>query len=215
MNRTTTKKLFGGIMIVSLVTTIGAILGTAETDDRMIDKENPFDRFELGRSAGGYQPFYPVMSNDSMDVDMSFGHFRGDEAMNRSLPFFSELTEEQQNEIESLREDMINNGATPEEIREAVTLQLKEYGIEIQSRDDMLDDEIERTAQRLEILERQKILREEGYSWEDIKNIIAEEFENELQEGHQSGLPPDDGFHRVQGKGVFDRPSVNTSDSDI
>ena len=49
----------------------------------------------------------------------------------------------------------------------------------------MLEKQIERTEQRLEILIRQKELREEGYEWEDIQQIIQDEFELEFPaEGH-------------------------------
>jgi len=215
MNRTTTKKLFGGILIVSLVATIGAVLGTAETDDSMIDKENPFDCFELGRSIGGHQPFYSVMANDSINVDMPFGHFRGDKEMNGSLPFFSELTEEQQNEIESLRESMIGDGASPEEIRDAITSKLEEYGFDAPSMDDQLDDKIERTTQRLEILNRQKELRCEGYSFDEIRDMISVEFELEFLENHNSCFMPYGGSQGIRGKGSNDLTFEDTDDSDI
>ena len=67
-----------------------------------------------------------------------------------------------------------------EDIRATMQQKFEEYGVEMPTRDEMLDKQIESTEQRLEILNRQKELREEGYEWADIQEIIQDEFELEF-----------------------------------
>ena len=78
-------------------------------------------------------------------------------------PFFSELNEDQIAELKDLRETLQDEGASCEEIHEAMREQLESYGIDLPTRDEMLDKQINSTKQRLNILERKKELREEGY----------------------------------------------------
>ena len=89
--------------------------------------------------------------------------------------FMKELTDEQREELQATMQQ-----------------KFEEYGIEMPTRDEMLDKKIEHTKQRLEILERQKELREEGYEWEDIQEIIQDEFELEF---------PEEGKHMRFGRG--------------
>jgi len=84
----------------------------------------------------------------------------------------NELTEDQQSEIDSLITILSEDGASCEEIREAIFDKLDEMGII----DEHLDDAIEQTEQRLMILNRENELRDEGYSWEEINEIIQDEF---------------------------------------
>jgi len=142
------KKLFGGFIVILLVATIGAIFASAESDDETeIDTPEPFN--------GGFR-------------DPGFMHI-GERYL------FYELTDEQEEEIIQLKETMIADGATFEEIQEAITEKLDEWGI----LDNRLDDAIEQAEKRLEILNRQKELREQGYSWEEINDIIQEEYDLE------------------------------------
>lgn len=85
--------------------------------------------------------------------------------------FMNELTDEQR-----------------EDLQTTIQQKLEEYDIEMPTRDEMLDKQIERTEQRLEILNRQKELREEGYEWEEIRDIIEEEFDLELPDGEGQGM---------------------------
>jgi hypothetical protein len=78
---------------------------------------------------------------------------------------FEELTEEQK-----------------EDLKTTMQQKFEEYGIEMPTRDEMLDEHIAQTEQRLEILNRQKELRVEGYEWEDISEIIQEEFDIDFPE---------------------------------
>jgi len=86
--------------------------------------------------------------------------------------FCPDLTDEQLGEIEELIASLSNEGATRDEIREAVNQLLDEWGI----LDERLDKAIEQTQERLAMLERADELRNQGYSWDEIKDIIQEEF---------------------------------------
>ena len=78
---------------------------------------------------------------------------------------------------------------------------LEEYGVDVPTRDEILDKNIENSEKRLEILKRTKELRQNNseLSWEEINEIIQEEFELELPEdeaqGMRFGRGPCDGPH--------------------
>ena len=124
------KKIFGGLIVISLLATIGAVVVSA------------------------------------------------------SPGFFSDLTDEQKEGLRALREELRDEGATWEEMREAMDEQLEEYGVELPTREEILDHKIEQTEQKLEILNRIKELVEENpeITRDEIREIISEEFELELPE---------------------------------
>ncbi|MFX1555255.1 MAG: hypothetical protein ACFFBV_15130 [Promethearchaeota archaeon] len=157
------KKLAGGFMVVMLIATIGTVIASSADDETTEDdtKHTTFWGF-WGRGT------------------MRFG----------SENLFYELTDEQEEEIMQIKETMIDEGATCEEIREAIMQKLDEYGI----LDKRLDNAIEQTQQRLKILERQKELRAEGKTWEEINEIIQEEFELEFPDGE--AMMSQHGFRR-------------------
>lgn len=107
--------------------------------------------------------------------------------------FMAELTEEQK-----------------EDLQTTVQEKLEEYGIEMPTRDEILDRQIEQTEQRLKILNRQKELREEGYEWEEIKDVIQEEFDLEFPAGEGQGMMFGHGFRRGPCRG----PSILTPDEE-
>ena len=78
--------------------------------------------------------------------------------------FDDELTDDLQAEIDDLIISLNEEGATNEEIREAISAKLDELGI----LDERLNNAIEQTEQRLEILNRENELRDQGYSWKEI-----------------------------------------------
>lgn len=84
-----------------------------------------------------------------------------------------DLTDEQQAELEELITSLSEQEATPDEIREAVNQLLDKWGI----LDERLDNAIEQTQEQLAILERADELREQGYNWDEINDIIQEEFD--------------------------------------
>lgn len=95
---------------------------------------------------------------------MPFGRLLG--------PYSYNLTDAQQTELEELMTSLREQNASPDEIRTAIQEKLDEFGV----LDTQLDNEITQTEQRLTILNIQKELRNEGYSWDEINNIIEEEF---------------------------------------
>ena len=108
-------------------------------------------------------------ASETEDWHLPF-HGRGN--MFRHGTIDNELTDEQQAEIDALITSLNEEGASSEEIREAVFAKLSEIGI----LDERLDNAIEQTEQRLEILNREQELRDQGYSWEEINEIIQEEY---------------------------------------
>ena len=113
-------------------------------------------------------------------------------------PFFSELTDDQKQGIKNLVGNLKDEGASREEIRTAMRAELEEYGVEIPTREEMLDKKIEHAEQRLEILKRIKELVQENpeISNEEIREIIQEEFELEIPEGNGQCMKFRGGFRR-------------------
>jgi hypothetical protein len=143
--KTTHKKLVGGLFVSLLITTVGAVFATAQTDDTTND------------------------ATDNTLPQISFGERHG---MNGLGPYASELTDEQQTELEKLMTSLREQNASFNETRTAIKQKLDEFGVF----DTQLDNEITQTEQRLTILNREKELRNEGYSWDEINNIIEDEF---------------------------------------
>jgi len=154
MNKTS-KKLVGGLLVVIFVATIGVMIVSAQNDETS-DKtfpENPLPflgRHEMNR-----------LGPDSFICNLT-----------KLGPFFYNLTEEQQSELENLINSLKDQGANFSEIRDATQEKLDEWCI----LDKQLDKEIAQTEQRLKILNREKELRDQGYSWEEINQIIQGEF---------------------------------------
>ena len=178
MKKATQKKILGGTLIVLFLSILGAVLVTAELDD----------------------------AEDVPDDSTNFPDFRFGRLNCRQEPYMSELTEEQQEEINNLRQSLTEENATQEEIREAINDLLTEFGIELPDRDDILDDQIERTIEKLELLELQKQLREEGNTWEEIEDILAEEYDFDLSLNHHDMMGSRGGKNMGLGPGHFQNP---------
>jgi hypothetical protein len=159
--KTTSKKFVGGLVVVVMIATIGVIITRAQTGDTSNDDANQ-KLFEGRRKMCGPGP-YP--SNET-----------------RIEPFFYNLTEEQKTELNELIQSLRESGANSSEIRDAIQQKLDEYGV----LDEQLNKSIEETQQRLKILNREKELREQGYGWSEINQIIQDEFglEAPIGEGH-------------------------------
>jgi len=147
----TSKKLVGGLIVVVIIVTVGAVFATAQ-DDGTTEEFTLQENF-LGRH-----------------------HMDGPGSFNNNLTehgfFFYDLTEEQQAEIDELRTSLQDQGANYSEIQATINAKLDEFGVF----DQRLENEIEQTEQRLQMLNRQKELREQGYSWGEIRTIIQNEF---------------------------------------
>jgi len=128
---------------------------------------------------------------------------------------FDDLTDEQQEEINALRQDLIDQNATHEEIQEAINAKLREFGIDIPTRDEMLDEEIERTSQRLDMLERQMELREQGYAWEEIHEIIQEEYDIEDMGPPAFNHGGKDRFHGMKRMGACPENLEDMEDTEL
>ncbi len=160
----TSKKLIGVFMVVMLVATIGAIFASAETDDTEED--------------------------DGQDSSINGYESRGHGCLGFGIHFLN-LTEEQKTEIDELRETMEDEGATSEEIRNAIMNKIDEFGV----LDERLQKEINQTEQRLDILYRKQELRDEGYNWDEIKDIIQEEFDLDSANDLNHEMKNRGGFH--------------------
>jgi len=95
----TNKQLVGGLMVVMLIATIGAVFASAQTN------------------------------GTSENKIMQQMNFRDKPQMNRSEPFGYNLTTEQQTELKTLMETLRNQNATPQEVRAAIQQKLDEFGV--------------------------------------------------------------------------------------
>jgi hypothetical protein len=160
--KTTHKKLVGGLLVGLLIATVGAAFATGQTDDTTDDA---IDNEPLQMPFGGrHCMIRPGNNTTSEPPQMPFGNMIG--------PYASELTDAQQTELEELMTNLREQNASFDEIRTAIQEKLDEFGV----LDKQLDNEIAQTEQRLTILNRQKELRNEGYSWDEINTIIEDEF---------------------------------------
>lgn len=165
--KNTHKKVIGGLLVGLLIATIGAAFATGQDDDTTDDTTT--DTF-------------PQKMFEERKEMMGIG------------PFGSELTDEQQTELQDLMTSLREQNATAEEMRTALKEKLDEFGV----LDTRLENEIACTEQRLTILNRQKELRDEGYSWDEISGIIEDEFGLEnatdigwnMMGGHRFGHGP-------------------------
>ena len=133
-----------------------------------------------------------LASAQTTEDDLSWGI----PMMGRAPYCMTELTEEQH-----------------EELNELINEKLEEYGVELPTRDELLDKQIERTEQRLEILTRQKELRDEGYTWEEINEIIQEEYDLESPVDDGQGMMFQRGFRR--GFRMDPHDSLSDEESDL
>jgi hypothetical protein len=160
--KTTHKKVVGGLLVGMLIATIGAAFATGQTNDTTGDAidnvppQMPFgERHNMTRSGNR-------TTNEPRQIPP--GHMFG--------PYASNLTDAQQTELEELMTNLREQNASNDEMRTAIQEKLDEFGV----LDTQLDNEITKTEQRLTILNRQKELKNEGYSWDEISGIIEDEF---------------------------------------
>lgn len=168
----TSKKFVGGLLIVLVIATIGVVFATAQ-DDGTTEEFTPQENFCGRRHMDGPRSF----NNNSTEHGL----------------FFYDLTEDQQAEVDELRTSLQDQGANYSEIQEAINAKLDEFGVF----DQRLENEIEQTEQRLQILNREKELRENGYSWDEIRTSIQDEFGIEyLIQGDNHNMMGQRGFGR-------------------
>lgn len=163
----TAKNIISGLIIISIIATIGAVIVSADLNDDNGDKKWLFP-------------------------------CEGKGLMIEKYPFFSELTEEQREELKELKETLVEGGKTSEEIRDVVRQLIESYGIELPTREERLDNAIANTEQRLEILQYVKELITENpdLTKEEIKNLIEDEFDIDLNEFNENEMNFRHRFHR-------------------
>jgi DNA-binding transcriptional regulator YhcF (GntR family) len=106
------------------------------------------------------------------------GSEQGRGGMRHPAPFFQQLTEEQRQELESLREEMVEAGATREEIREAIHAQLEAWGVDVPERSGPRGPQLDLTEeQKQELKQLRQELREAGASREEIHEAIRDQLE--------------------------------------
>ena len=149
--KTINKKIIGGILVAITLATVGAVFATAQNDGTN-DEFTPQDDFWCRPHMDRHDLFKENITENGF--------------------FYFDLTEEQQAEINQLRTNLQDQGANYTEIRKAINEKLDEFGVF----DQRLENEINQTEQRLQILNREKELREQGYSWDEINTIIQDEF---------------------------------------
>ncbi len=189
MKTTANKKLLGGLIVVILIATVGAVLVTAQGNITTTNAQQQPPCWGE-RPLQGQRPDFPNATRQP--------------SMFNYQPFYANLTDEQRAEIDALVKELRSTNATSEEIRQAVQNKLDEYGV----LDKQLNDEINRTEQTLNILKRKQELRSEGKSWDEINQIIQSEFNLELPTYTTQGMVPGHGFRDGHGQGPHDfRPS--------
>jgi len=147
----TSKKIVGGLLAGIMIAAVGVVFATAQDDgtsDDTIPQENFWNMHHMKE--------HGLFNNNSTEHGF----------------FFYDLTDEQQTEIDEIITNLRDQGATPSEIQAAIQEKLDEFGV----LDQRLENEINQTENRLQILNREKELREKGYSWDEIKTIIQDEF---------------------------------------
>jgi hypothetical protein len=178
------KKLIGGLVAIALIATIGVVFASAQTDGVMRNSI----------LSGNFLPRQPT--NETQKNNATTRNFCKRSTMEGYGRFSMNLTGAQQAELKTLITTLRSQNATPNEIQAAVQQKLDEFGVF----DRQLNDEINRTEQRLQILNREKELRAEGYSWENITTIIQNEFNVTIYgcNGYGMGFPDEyaQGPHR-------------------
>jgi len=152
----TRKKLIAGLTAAMIIGIIGAVFATAQTDGTTLDSTTH------------------KMSRNTQDQNRT-RFFDGN--MTHGMGMFGcfdyNLTTDQQTELQQLMTTLRDQNATPQEIRAAIQQKLEEFGVF----DTQLDKQIAQTEQRLTILNREKELRNQGYNWTEVRNMIQDEFD--------------------------------------
>jgi hypothetical protein len=183
----TNKKFIGGLIVVMLIATSGAVFVIAQTNVTSGDTLQQKTSWE--RHMNGPAPF---CFNNTMNVTMRQRPFWGRQQMNGSMPSCFNLTEEQQTELNELISSLKDQVANSSVIQTAIRGKLDEFGVF----DTQLDNEINQTERQLQILNREKELRNEGKSWDEIRSILQNEFDLQVPADGGQGMMFGHGFGR-------------------
>jgi hypothetical protein len=176
----TRKKLIAGILAAMIIGTIGAVFATAQTDGTTPDSTT--QKMSRNTKDQNRTRFF----DDNMTNEM--GMFRC---------FNYNLTIDQQTELQQLMTTLRDQNATPQDMQSAIQQKLEEFGVF----DTQLDNQIAQTEQRLTILNREKELRNQGYNWTEVRNIIQNEFDLQNSTNGNLGMMRGREFGRGLGRG--------------
>ncbi len=194
--KTTSKKIATGLAVIALIASIGVIFVSAQTNGTGGDNSQQRDFWGRNQMNGPA----PFCSDDTVNSTNQQKPFFGRQQMNESMFFCYNLTEEQQTNLQELITTLTEQGSNASEIRIAINEKLDEYGVF----DIQLDSAINNTKQRLDILNREKELRNQGYSWDKINEIIQNEFGIKAPVGANQDMMFEHGFGRETGQGPRD-----------
>jgi len=180
----TRKKLIAGLMAAMVIGTIGAVFATAQTDGTTPDSTTQ-----------------KMSRNNTQDQNRT-RFFDGNmtKRMGKFGCFDYNLTTDQQTELQQLITTLRDQNATPQEMQSVIQQKLEEFGVF----DTQLDNQITQTEQRLIILNREKELRNQGYNWTEVRNMIQDEFDLQNSTNGDLGMMQGQGFGRGPGRGPQD-----------
>jgi hypothetical protein len=180
----TRKKLIAGLMAAMVIGTIGAVFATAQTDGTIPDSTTQ-----------------KMSRNNTQDQNRT-RFFDGNmtKRMGKFGCFDYNLTTDQQIELQQLITTLRDQNATPQEMQSVIQQKLEEFGVF----DTQLDNQIAQTEQRLTILNREKELRNQGYNWTEVRNMIQDEFDLQNSTNGDLGMMQGQGFGRGPGRGPQD-----------
>lgn len=107
------------------------------------------------------------------------------------------LTTDQQTELQQIMTTLRDQNATHQEMQSAIQQKLEEFGMF----DTQLNNQIAQTEQRLTILNREKELRNQGYNWTEVWNMIQNEFDLQNSTNGDLGMKLGQGFGREPSRG--------------
>jgi len=174
--------IIGGLLAVLLLGSVGAVFTTAQNSTGTLPTTDPWQTHSLN----GTVPFH----GDSSRVNMTCRPmFRGGRDF-RFIPPGINLTPAQWNELNTTLASLREQNATIQETRLAIFQLLDSFGVY----DAQLNTSISNTQRRLDILNREKELRSQGYNWTTIETMIHEEFGNNTQIIGPNSMMSDRGF---------------------
>jgi Spy/CpxP family protein refolding chaperone len=187
----TRKKLTAVLMAAMIIGTIGAVFATAQTD--------------------GTTPDITTQKTFRNTQDQNRTRFF-DGNMTQGIGMFGcfdyNLTTDQQTELQQLMTTLRDQNATPQEMQSAIQQKLEEFGVF----DTQLDNQIAQTEQRLTILNREKELRNQGYNWTEVRNMIQNEFDLQNSTNGDLGMMQGKGFRHGPHGGPQDGIAPEESD---
>jgi hypothetical protein len=180
----TRKKIIAGLMTALIIGTIGIVGAVSQTNGTAPDQTT--------------QPPAWNTQNRTRPFDCFPNHH--DEG------FGYNLSTEQQTELNDLMTTLRNENVSPLEIRTAIEAKLESFGVF----DTQLDKQITQAQERLTILNREKELRNLGYNWTQVRQMITDEFDTDNTTNRDVGMMPGNRYRQGPRRGPHqDRSDEN------